>query len=326
MTTTQPTTFDRPAAARRRAGRRGDAVFGWVATGAGVFVLVLIVAIAGFLVVRALPAFRQAGLHFLTEKAWFPDATPAKFGIAALVFGTVLSSLVALVLAVPVAIGSALFLTELAPPRIGRWTGYLVDLLAAVPSVVYGLWGVYYLVPRLTPVERGLDRTLGFIPLFDNRTATYGRSLFAASVVLAIMILPIVAAISREVFRQVPRADREAALALGATRWEAIRLAVLPYSRGGIVGATMLGLGRALGETIAVALVLAASFKVDLHILEPGGNTIAANIATKFGEAAAHGREALIASGLVLFAITLVVNVVARGVVYRSGLAAEGRP
>jgi phosphate transport system permease protein len=192
--------------------------------------------------------------------------------------------------------------------------------------VVYGLWGVYFLVPRLAPVERGLNGALGFIPLFDNRTATYGRSLFAASVVLAIMILPIVAAISREIFRQVPRSNREAALALGATRWEVIRMAVLPYSRGGVVGAAMLGLGRALGETIAVALVLAASFKVDFHILEPGGNTIAANIATKFGEAAAHGREALIASGLVLFAITLVVNVVARGVVYRTGLAAEGRP
>ncbi|HEV7886065.1 MAG TPA: phosphate ABC transporter permease subunit PstC [Acidimicrobiales bacterium] len=294
--------------------------------GAGLLVLVIISAIALFLLARALPAFQRAGLGFLTEKTWFPDAAPARFGIAALAFGTVVSSVVALMLAVPVALGSALFLTELAPPRLGRWVGHLIDLLAAVPSVVYGLWGVYYLVPRLVPVGRFLDRTLGFIPLFDSRTNTYGRSLFAASVVLAVMVLPIVAAISREVFRQVPVADREAALALGATKWESIRLAVLPYSRGGIVGAVMLGLGRALGETIAVALVLAASFKVDFHILEPGGNSIAANIATKFGEAGAHGREALIASGLVLFAITLVVNVVARGVVYRTGLAAEGKP
>jgi phosphate transport system permease protein len=145
-------------------------------------------------------------------------------------------------------------------------------------------------------------------------------------VVLAIMILPIVSALSREIFGQVPRANREAALALGATRWEMIRLAVLPYSRGGLVGAVMLGLGRALGETIAVALVLAATFDVDLHILEPGGNTIAANIATKFGEAGDLGRNALIASGLVLFAITLAVNMAARGVVHRSALAAEGRP
>jgi phosphate transport system permease protein len=317
---------EHPAQARPRRRRIGDPLFKGAATASGVGVLLLIVAIAGFLVARAVPAFSRAGAHFFTERAWFPDATPSKFGIAALAFGTVLSAVLALVMAVPVALGTSLFLTELAPPRLGRWVGYLVDLLAAVPSVVYGLWGVYYLVPRLVPVGRWLDRTLGFIPLFNNRTGTYGRSLFAASVVLAIMVLPIVAAISREVFRQVPRADREAALALGATRWEAIRLAVLPYSRGGVVGAVMLGLGRALGETIAVALVLSAAFKVDFHVLEPGGNTIAANIATKFGEAGGAGREALIASGLVLFAITLVVNVIARGVVYRTGLAAEGRP
>ena len=294
--------------------------------GAGAFVLLLILAISAFLVIRAVPAFSRAGADFLTEQSWFPDAAPPVFGIAALAFGTVLSSLLALVMAVPVALGTALFLTELAPPRLGRWTGYLVDLLAAVPSVVYGLWGVYFLVPKLVSVGEGLDSTLGFIPLFDSRNDTYGRSLFAASVVLAIMILPIVAAIAREVFRTVPRADREAAFALGATRWEMIRLAVLPYSRPGIIGAVMLGLGRALGETIAIALVLAASFKVDFHILEPGGNTIAANIATKFGESGVQGRQALIASGLVLFAITLVVNVVARGVVYRSALAAEGKP
>jgi phosphate transport system permease protein len=325
MTTTDPTAMS-PSIARRGKARRGDAIFSFVARAAGVFVLVLIVAIGAFLVGRALPAFSQAGLHFFTEKTWFPDNSPSVFGIAALAFGTVLSSLCALVIAVPVALGSALFLTELAPPRLGRWTGYLLDLLAAVPSVVYGLWGVYYLVPRLIPLERWLNDTLGFIPLFDSRNSTYGRSLFAASVVLAVMVLPIVAAISREIFRQVPRADKEAALALGATRWETIRLSVLPYSRSGIVGAIMLGLGRALGETIAIALVLAAAFKVDFHILEPGGNTIAANIATKFGESGVHGREALIASGLVLFAITLVVNVIARGVVYRTGLAAEGKP
>lgn len=305
---------------------RGDRVFNAVVRSAGVFVLLLIVAISGFLIVRAVPAFRAAGLDFFTEESWFPDAPQPVFGIAALAFGTVLSSLLALVMAVPVALGSALFLTELAPPRLGRWVAYLVDLLAAVPSVVYGLWGVFFLVPKLVPVGEGLDRALGFIPLFDSRANTFGRSLFAASVVLAIMILPIIAAISREVFRQVPRADREAAFALGATRWEMIRLAVLPYSRPGIIGAVMLGLGRALGETIAIALVLAATFEIDFHILEPGGNTIAANIATKFGESGVGGRQALIASGLVLFAITLVVNVVARGVVYRSALAAEGKP
>ncbi|HVF76379.1 MAG TPA: phosphate ABC transporter permease subunit PstC [Acidimicrobiales bacterium] len=296
-------------------------------TGAALFVLVLIAAIALFLLARAVPAFQRAGFGFLTEREWFPDTDPPRFGIAALAFGTVLSSVLALVMAVPVALSCALFLTELAPRRLGQVVGWLLDLLAAVPSVVYGLWGVFVLVPALVPVQRSLDRTLGgVVPLFDSRNNTYGRSVFAASVVLAIMVLPIVAALAREIFRQVPRSHREAAFALGATRWEVIRLAVLPYGRSGIVGAVMLGFGRALGETIAVALVLAASFDMNLHIFEPGGNTIAANIATKFGESGVGGREALIASGLVLFAITLVVNVAARGIVHRSAVAAEGRP
>src|SRR5438270_976613 len=293
--------------------------------GAGLFILVLIVAIATFLVWKAIPALRVAGFHFFSQKAWFPDAQPAKFGVAAIAFGTVLSSVVALILVVPVAIGAALTLSALAPKRLGTMGGYLIAVLAAVPSVVYGLWGVYFLVPRLIPMQRWLAVPASFLPLFQNKSNTFGRSVFAASAVLAIMILPIIAAISREVFRQVPQANREAALALGATRWETIRMAVLPPSRSGVAGAIMLGLGRALGETIAVALVLAATFNINLHILDPGGNTITANIATKFGEAGSLGREALIASGLVLFAITLAVNMAARAVVYRSTRIAEGK-
>jgi phosphate transport system permease protein len=315
-----------PLASRQtRDVRRGDRIFRGLTLGAGLLILGLIVAIAAFLVWKALPALRTAGFHFFTEKTWFPDAKPAKFGVAALAFGTVLSSVIALVLVVPVAIGAALTLTELAPRRLGTMGGYLVDVLAAVPSVVYGLWGVYFLVPRLIPMQRWLSDHAGFIPLFHNANNTFGRSVFAASAVLAIMILPIIAAISREVFRQVPQANREAALALGATRWETIRMAVLPPSRSGVIGALMLGLGRALGETIAVALVLAASFNISFRVFEPGGNTIAANIATKFGEAGSVGREALIASGLVLFAITLAVNMAARAVVYRSTRIAEGK-
>jgi phosphate transport system permease protein len=298
--------------------RLGDRIFRKVTEAAGLLVLVTIAAIAVFLVAKAVPAFRAEGLRFFTEKEWFPDATPSKFGVAALAFGTVLASLLALVMVVPVAVGAALAVTELAPKRMGTWLGYLIDLLAAVPSVVYGLWGVYFLIPRMKGLELWLARYLDFIPLFSNPSHTFGKSVFAAAVVLAIMTLPIVAAISREVFRQVPQNNREAALALGATRWEMIRVAVLPPSKGGVVGGVMLGLGRALGETIAVALVLGASFKVSLHVLEPGGNTIAANIANKFGEAGTLGRPALIASGLVLFAITLAVNMAARTVVYRS--------
>jgi phosphate transport system permease protein len=307
-----------PVPRRTREVRRGDRIFRRLTLGSGLLILGIIVAITLFLVWKAVPAFQTAGLKFFTEKLWFPDAQPAKFGVAALAFGTLLSSVLALAMVVPVAVGAALALTELAPRRLGTVGGYVIDILAAVPSVVYGLWGVWFLVPRLIPMQRWLDHHAGFIPIFQSRNDTFGRSVFAASVVLAIMVLPIVAAISREVFRQVPQANREAALALGATRWEMIRLAVLPPSRSGVTGGVMLGLGRALGETIAVALVLAASYNVNIHVFEPGGNTIAANIATKFGEAGIVGRQALIASGLVLFVITLAVNMAARAIVYRS--------
>ena len=313
-----------PARRRRRVAgaHAGDRVFEGLTTAVATVVLTVLVVMTVFLVVRAWPAVRTAGADFLVERQWFPDATPPRFGIGALVWGTVLSSVQALVLAVPIALGSALFVTEYSRPALGRWIGHLVDVLAAVPSVVYGLWGLLFLVPRLVPVQRFLADHLGFIPLFENPDDVYGKSVFAASVVLALMVLPIVAAVAREVFRQVPGDLREAALALGATRWEVIRMAVLPHSRSGVIGAVILGLGRALGETIAVALVLAATFDVNLHILRPGGNTIAANIATRFGEAGEVGRSALIASGLVLFAITLAATVTARCVIRRPSRAA----
>lgn len=286
---------------------------------AAISVLVVIVAITVFLLAQAWPALREAGGQFFTQRLWFPDANPPQFGIAALVVGTLLSSALALLLAVPVGVAASLCVVELLPRRLGRSIGQAVDLLASVPSVVYGLWGFAVLVPWLVPVQQHLDRWVGgFIPPLHSPTGTYGRSIFAAGVVLAIMIVPTVAALTRETFLQVPRAHREAALALGATRWEMICTAVLPTCRGGMVAAAMLGLGRALGETIAVAMVLSASFEISWHLVAPGGATIAANIATKFGEAGALGRHALVASGLVLFALTLAVNAVARVVVRRS--------
>lgn len=303
----------------------GDRAFQLLTTAVAATVVVVLLAMTAFLFVRAWPAVRTAGLGFLSEREWFPDASPARFGIAALVWGTVLSSVFALALAVPVAVGSALYVTEYARPVVGRWIGYLVDVLAAVPSVVYGLWGLLFLVPRMVPLQRFLADHLGFIPFFENPDDAYGKSVFAASVVLALMVLPIVAAVSREVFRQVPRELREAALALGATRWETVRTSVLPSSRSGVVGAVILGLGRALGETIAVALVLAATFDTNLRILQPGGNTIAANVATKFGEAGEIGRSALIASGLVLFAITLAATMAARMILRRTAVEAGRR-
>lgn len=280
-------------------------------------VFVLLAAIATFLIVQAMPALRAAGFGFFTETSWQPDAGSGKFGIVALAFGTIISSVLALVMALPIALGCALVVVELAPKKMASLVGSVVDVLAAVPSVIYGLWGALVLVPNLVPFEKWLNSWFGWIPLFANDHGIYGRSIFAASVVLAIMILPIIAALAREVYAQVPRSHKEAALALGATRWEMIRLAILPYGKAGIAGAAMLGLGRALGETIAVALVLSATFRINLHVLEPGGNTIAANIATLFGEAGDTGRSALIASGLVLFLITLLVNFLARIIVYR---------
>ncbi|HVF04620.1 MAG TPA: phosphate ABC transporter permease subunit PstC [Frankiaceae bacterium] len=302
-----------------------EAAFRGGTAASATLVFVVIVAIAAFLVHKAVPALDGNSASFLTERQWLPDREPSRFGIAALVAGTIVTSVAALVLAVPVALGVALFVSEYAPPRLKAPLGYVTDLLAAVPSVVYGLWGVFFLVPRMQKLQEFLAAHLSWVPFFRVTPGepVGGRSLFAASVVLAIMVLPIVAAISREVFVQVPQSHREAALALGATKLEAIRIAVLPASRPGVVSAIMLGLGRALGETIAVALVLSAAFTPSLRLLRAeGGNTIAANIATKFGEAGVPGRGALIASGLVLFAITLVVNVVARAILFRNRRAA----
>jgi phosphate transport system permease protein len=297
-------------------GRVGDRLFAWLSTTAGATLLAVMAAIAAFLVIEAVPALTVNTADFLTSREWFPDATPSRFGIAALAYGTVVSSLLALALALPVAVGVALFIAFYAPRRLAQALGYVVDLLAAVPSVIFGLWGLLFLVPHMIPLSRFLSDHLGWIPLFAS-DGTFGRSIFTAGVVLAIMILPIIAAISREVFLQVPTTHREAALALGATRWEMIRLSVLPFGRPGVISGAMLGLGRALGETIAVALVLSASFDISVRILQPGGNTFAANIANRFGEAGSVGRGALIASGLVLFVITLVVNMAARAIVAR---------
>ncbi len=308
--------------ARGPASRRGDRLFLGLTTGSGILVLVIIVAIAVFLLQKAVPAVRADSTSFLSTKLWQPDNDPSVFGIAALAFGTLLSSLIALLVAGPIAIGIALYISEYAPRRLAKPVGYLVDLLAAVPSVVYGLWGLLFLVPHSEKFQQFLGDHLGFLPFFDlGKNGVVGRSVLLASLVLSLMILPIVAAISREIFLQVPSAHREAALALGATKLEMIRYAVLPYSTSGVTGALMLGLGRALGETIAVALVLSLAPTTSLHIIDAniGGNTIAANIAAQYQAAEPLGQQALIASGLVLFVITFAVNGLARYVVARGG-------
>ena len=297
---------------------RGDRVFFALTGASGIVMVGVILAIGVFLVVQALPALRDNTTSFLTTKEFLPEADPPTFGIAVLAFGTLLTSLVAMVMAVPVALGVAIFVTQYAPRRLAGLLGGTVDLLAAVPSVVYGLWGVAYLNRKLQPFNADVHDNLGWFPLFGDTGGRYGKSILLASLVLAIMVLPIIAALTREVLLQVSPALKEAALALGATRWEAVRTAVLPPSRPGIVSAVMLGLGRALGETIAVALVLGTTPAITARILGPGGNTIAANIAQKFGEYTQAGRGALIATGLVLFVITFAVNALARLVVVRS--------
>lgn len=304
-----------------RSSRRGERVFKGLTLTAGLLVFVLLGAIAVFLVAKAIPALQADKGNFFTTKGWDPNSSEV-FGVAALAFGTLLTSVLALAMSVPVAVGVAIYITNYAPRRIATLLGYLTDLLAAVPSVIYGLWGLLFLLPHLVGLQVFLNHYFGWIPLFAGNksdVSTYSKSVFGAAIVLAIMALPIIAAVSREVLRQVDPGQKEAAFALGATRWEMVRTAVLPPSRAGIVSAVMLGFGRALGETIAVALIIGNILEISPKILGPSGSTIAANIANQFGEAGSIGRSALIASGLVLFAITLVVNMVARFVIYRSG-------
>ncbi|MEE1789195.1 phosphate ABC transporter permease subunit PstC [Streptomyces sp. SP17BM10] len=303
---------------RPRDSRVGDKIFMNLARGSGILLLVVMAAIAGFLAWRSGLALSKNEGNFLTTFEWTPDAPKPVFGIAVLAFGTIVSALIAMAIAVPVAIGIALFISHYAPRRIAQPFAYLVDLLAAVPSIVYGLWGALFLVPHMDGLTSWLNEYLGWTYIFDQtKTGTTPRNLFTVGILLAIMILPIITAVSREVFRQAPRMHEEAALALGATRWEMIRTAVLPFGRPGIISASMLGLGRALGETIAVAVVLSSNSVLSLHVLDPGGGTFAQNIALKFAEAGDNGRNALMASGLVLFVITLLVNGAARLIVAR---------
>jgi phosphate transport system permease protein len=283
---------------------------------AGTAVLLVIAAIAVFLVARAVPALRANTENFWTFAGWFPNDAQPRFGIGALAFGTVLTATLALLVAVPIALGIALYLSHYAPRRVGTALGFLVDLLAAVPSVVFGLWGREIFLRPVQDLSVWLNEYVGWLPLFSG-DGPFGKSLLLGSLVLAIMVLPIITSLSREVFRQTPTANQEAALALGATRWEMIRVAVLPYGRPGVIAAVMLGLGRALGETIALAMTLGITFDISINVLRNGGNSIAANIANTFGEANATGRGALIASGLVLFAITLIVNSTARAIIHR---------
>ncbi|MDW4911100.1 phosphate ABC transporter permease subunit PstC [Streptomyces sp. ADMS] len=311
----QPTVVEQKRAARG-ATRPGDRIFLGLSRGSGILLLAIMAAIAVFLTYRAAIAISKDEANFLTTFEWNTGLNPPTFGIAVLAFGTIVSSIVAMVIAVPVAVAIALFLTHYAPRRLSGPISYVIDLLAAVPSIVYGLWGALILVPNMNGLFGWLNDYLGWTGIFSWEEGA-PRSMLTVGILLAVMILPVITNVSREVFRQTPRMNEEAALALGATRWEVVRIAVLPFGRSGVISASMLGLGRALGETMAVATVLSPSFLIQASLLDPGGGTFAQNIAAKFGEANEFGRDALIASGLVLFVITLVVNGAARAIIAR---------
>jgi len=294
-----------------RPSRAGDRIFSALVTGAGILILAILAGVAVFLLYKGWPA--------LTAKAEeLPDDETFLQYVWPLAFGTVLSSTIAVIIAVPLAVGVALFITYFAPKRIANTLGALVDLLAAIPSVIYGLWGIAVLGPAAVGLQRWLYDHLDFLPFFKGPPSPTGRTMFVLGIVLAVMILPIISAIVREVFAQTPRSLREGSLALGATRWEMIRMTVLPFGRPAIISASMLGLGRALGETMAVALILSVSGGATFNLISSGNpSTIAANIALNFPESSGLAVNLLIATGLVLFGITLVVNAAARLIISR---------
>lgn len=297
----------------------GDIGFRTGAIAAAVIVVLLVLFVGIFLAVIATPSLRHDTVNFFTSTLWNVGSdAPLQFGIAGLLWTTTLTSVVAMVLAVPIAVGTALLVTQYVPGRVGSTIGFVIDLLAAVPSIIFGLWGLKLLGPFLGPLYDWLQRVLGWIPLFGKGVESTGNVL-TASIVLAIMILPIVSAMSRDVFAQTPRDHMEAALALGATKWEMIRIAVIPYGRSGVIAASMLGLGRALGETIAVMIILSQTNTAGINIsLFAGGETFAskiANNAQEFDSPAKTG--AYIAAGLILFVVTFAVNAIARVVADR---------
>jgi len=307
-------TLDPPAPAGARRFGLGDRVFSSLAQLAGLTILIALAAVFVFLAIRGIPGFSA------DKSIYGPGSTNFWAYAGKALFGTCLSAVIAMIIAVPFSLGLALFISHYAPRRLAVPVAYVIDLLAAVPSVVFGLWGARTLAPALVPTQDWLNAHLGWIPLFGGTPYSAGRTIFVAAVVLAIMIIPITTAICREVFAQTPRLQEEAALALGATRWEMVRYAVFPHSRSGVVAGIMLGLGRAMGETMAVAMILSAGDPiVTFHLLtSENPQTIASNIAQKFYGDNIDIQSVLLATGLVLFVFTFLVNFAARGLVARS--------
>ncbi|MGN6219392.1 MAG: phosphate ABC transporter permease subunit PstC [Microbacterium sp.] len=322
-------TAPRPRSLTSRAVR-SDTVFRRLSFAAGGITVSIMLAVGVFLSLRAGQALSVSGWGFLTEQQWSPET--GEFGIAAVLFGTVTIGLIALTIALPLAIGTALLLSEVVRGQLRSMLVSLVDLMAAVPSIVYGLWGVFFLQATVIPVSRWISTYFGWIPIFavtDGKgqpltaDSAFTSSAFIAGTVVALMVVPTMTAVMREAFSQAPVGEREGALALGATRWGMIRTVVLPFGRGGIIGGTMLGLGRALGETIAVYMIISPIFTINWQLLSSGTNSVSALIALRYGEASELGLSALMAAGLVLFLVTLVVNFTASSIVARSRSGAQ---
>lgn len=299
----------KPGTTNSAAGRAGDSIFSGLSLAAGILIFAVLAAVALFLLMQALPTFAAPADEITGGEGFFTYIWP-------LVLGTLIAAIIALLIATPIGILVALYISHYSPARISKSVGYVIDLLAAIPSVIYGAWGATVLAPALVPFYNWLADNLGFIPIFGGPASQTGKTMLTAGIVLAIMILPIITAMSREIFTQTPKLHEEAALALGATRWEMIRMSVLPFARPGIVSSVMLALGRALGETMAVALVL-SSGPMMASLIKSGNQTIAAEIALNFPEAYGLRLSELIAAGLVLFLITLVVNMIARAIIAR---------
>jgi phosphate transport system permease protein len=290
-------------------GIKGDTIFQWFTLLLACSIIVILVIMTTEMVKESLPAIHRFGWKFITGSTW--DAVQGEFGSLPYLYGSIVSSILAILLATPLSIGTALFITELAPRKIGAVTASLVELLAAIPSVIYGLWGILVMTPWLqSTVQPFLIKRFGFLPFFQG--APYGVSMLAAVFILMIMIVPIITSITKEVLMAVPTSQKEAAIALGATRWEMIRMSVLPYGRSGILGAVILGLGRAIGETMAVTMVIGNTPKISLSLLSPA-YTMPSVIANEFAETTSKMHaSALMEIGLILLFVTLVINFLAR--------------
>ena len=305
--------------------RRTDKIFRGVVTGGGLSSLVILGLIAFFLAYSGFAVLKQEGIGFITNAKWeiltddAGNVLESHFGLSAMLVGTILCSLVAVVIALPVSVFSALFLNFYAPVWMKKILVAIIDMMAAFPSILFGIWGFLVLMPSVEYWARLLNRYLGWIPLFEVNPSFFTRSPFVAGVVLAIMIIPIITSVSREIFAQAPLDRIQAAFALGATRWAMIKAVVIPHGRSGVIGGAMLGLGRAMGETVAVYTVLNIVFQINWHILLGAGGNVASLIILKFGEASPYEIKALMAAGLVLFLLTLVVNAIANLIVKSTG-------